>query len=171
MKSGAKDLLALAIVMSLALVAWGIETLRDGEPAWRGRSRLWWLAGGFVALALMLSAVVAFAHDEGQWTRSDPAVRDWYQSLMQPDNPGVSCCGEADAYWADEIHIREGRTYAVVTDQRDDAPLHRPHVDVGTEIEIPNHKLKWDRGNPTGHGVPFLSRGGYVYCFVQPGGV
>jgi len=44
-------------------------------------------------------------------------------------------------------------------------------VDVGTEIEIPNNKLKWDKSNPTGHGVVFLSREGYVYCYVQPGGV
>jgi len=42
---------------------------------------------------------------------------------------------------------------------------------VGTEIEIPNNKLKWDKSNPTGHGVVFLSRAGYVFCYVQPGGV
>jgi hypothetical protein len=47
----------------------------------------------------------------------------------------------------------------------------RPHVDVGTEIEIPNHKLKWDAGNPTEHSIVFLSRGGHVFCFVQNGGV
>jgi hypothetical protein len=47
----------------------------------------------------------------------------------------------------------------------------RPHIDIGTEIEIPNNKLKWDKSNPTGHGVVFLSRAGYVFCYVQPGGV
>jgi hypothetical protein len=93
-----------------------------------------------------------------------------YQSLMQPDIPNASYCGEADAYWADEIHVRDGKTYAT-TDDRPDEPRHRPHVDVGTEIEIPNNKLKWDKSNPTGHGVVFLSRAGYVYCYVQPGGV
>ena len=35
----------------------------------------------------------------------------------------------------------------------------------------PNNKLKWDRSNPTGHGIVFLSRAGYVFCYVQPGGV
>ena len=54
---------------------------------------------------------------------------------------------------------------------RPDEPRRRPHIDVGTVVEIPNHKLKWDKSNPTGHGVLFLSRAGYVYCFVQPGGV
>ena len=52
-----------------------------------------------------------------------------------------------------------------------DQPSGRPHVDIGTEIEIPNNKLKWDKSNPTGHGIVFLSRSGYVFCYVQPGGV
>jgi len=95
------------------------------------------------------------ARDLGQWEAVDPAIREWYQALMQPDVPTASCCGEADAYWADEVHVRDGKTY----------------VEIGTEIEIPNHKLKWDRANPTGHGIVFLSRNGYVFCYVQPGGV
>jgi hypothetical protein len=33
-------------------------------------------------------------------------------------------------------------------DERADEPRNRAHLDVGTEI--PEHKLKWDRGNPTG---------------------
>ena len=113
----------------------------------------------------------ALAHDKGQWGNTDPLIRDWHQSLMQPDNPNASCCGEADAYWADEIHVRGGKTFATITDDRPDAPLKRPHVAVGTEIEIPNHKLKWDRSNPTGHAVIFLSRVGYVFCFVQGSGI
>ena len=44
---------------------------------------------------------VASARDFGQWEATDPQIREWYQALMQPDNPAVSCCGEADAYWAD----------------------------------------------------------------------
>lgn len=111
------------------------------------------------------------ARDSGQWENTDPAIREWYQSLMQPDVPTASCCGEADAYWADEIHVRGGKTYAKITDDRPDEPRGRPHVDVGTEFEIPDNKLKWDRGNPTGHAILFLSRGGYVFCFVQGGGI
>ena len=57
-----------------------------------------------------------------------------------------------------------------ITDDRPDEPRGRPHVDIGTEIEIPNNKLKWDKSNPTGHGVVFLTRNGYVLCYVQPGG-
>jgi hypothetical protein len=121
---------------------------------------------------LMLGVVAALvtgsaeAHDPDHHEQAE-----WYQSLMQPDIPNASCCGEADAYWADEIHVRDGKTYATITDDRPDEPRHRLHVDVGTQIEIPNNKLKWDKSNPTGHGVVFLSRAGYVYCYVQPGGV
>lgn len=124
----------------------------------------------FTGIMLGVVAAVVIGSAEAH----DPDHREqaqWYQSLMQPDAPNASCCGEADAYWADEIHVRNGKTYATITDDRPDEPRHRPHIDVGTEIEIPNYKLKWDKSNPTGHGVVFLSRAGYVFCYVQPGGV
>lgn len=141
--------------------------MKSRENRWYGL----WLLLLLVIAALGCTHRKAPARDLGQWTASDPAVKQWYQSLMQPDVPTASCCGEADAYWADVIHVRDGKTYATITDDRPDEPLGRPHVDVGTEIEIPTNKLKWDRGNPTGHGIVFLSRNRYVFCYVQPGGV
>jgi hypothetical protein len=37
---------------------------------------------------LLLGAVQpAHGRDAGQWENGDPAVREWYRSLMQPDNP------------------------------------------------------------------------------------
>ena len=121
----------------------------------------------------------ALARDLGQWTNADPEIRKWYSSLMQPDVPTASCCGEADAYWADQIKVVDGKVFAIITDDRPDEPLKRMHVDVGTEIEIPNNKVKWGSAdtdktefkNPTGHGVVFLSTGKYVFCYVSPGGV
>jgi hypothetical protein len=91
---------------------------------------------------------------------------------MRPDMPDSSCCGEADAYWADsfEMDRASGQYVAIVTDERDDQPLGRPHVPLGTRIIVPNAKIKWSAGNPTGHGVIFMS-GGIVYCYVPPGGV
>lgn len=125
-----------------------------------------------VAMAFVAAVFApARAHDDNHGGVSDPAIREWYQALMQPDNPSASCCGEADAYWADEIHVRNGKTYATITDDRPDAPLGRPHVESGTVVEIPNHKLKWDKANPTGHGVVFLSRQGFVFCYVQGTGI
>lgn len=134
---------------------------------------------GLVLLLVCLAIFgvhAAFARDLGQWKTADPEVREWYQALMQPDVPTMSCCGEADAYWCDIARtevIGDGapKNYCIITDDRPDGPLGRPHREVGTEIQIPNHKLKYDRGNPTGHAIVFLSRESYVYCYVAPGGV
>jgi hypothetical protein len=41
----------------------------------------------------------------------------------------------------------------------------------GTRIPVPNSKMKWDKGNPTGHGIIFIGTKGQVYCYVVPGGV
>lgn len=132
--------------------------------------RYFWI--GLVTVLLMIAAMFSVhARDLGQWEATAPEVREWYKSLMQPDAPTVSCCGEADAYYADETHFRAGKTYAVITDDRPDEPRGRPHIAIGTEVEVPDSKLKWDRSNPTGHGVVFMSRVGYVFCYVQPGGV
>jgi len=124
-----------------------------------------------VALVLMLLVCPALARDLGQWENADPAIREWYQSLMQPDAPGVSCCGEADAYFCDDVHVRGGKTYCKITDDRDDVSRGRPHREIGEEFEIPQNKLKWDSGNPSGHTILFLGRSNYVFCFVQTGGV
>lgn len=136
-----------------------------------------------ILVAWLLSTACVYAKDLGQWGDVDKTIRQWYQALMQPDNPGVSCCGEADAYWCDSIHVKDvpnesdggatstKRTFCTVTDDRDDGPLRRKHVPVGTEVLIPDYKLTWKDGNPTGHSILFLSRGDYVYCFVQNGGV
>lgn len=128
------------------------------------------IRAAFLMFGVLLLAGDVVARDLGQWEASDPSIREWYQALKQPDVPHASCCGEADAYWCDDYYARNGRAFCRITDDRDDAPRHRPHVDVGTEIEIPPNKLKWDKSNPTGHGVVFMSRSGFVYCYVQAGG-
>jgi hypothetical protein len=120
-------------------------------------------AWALVLVGLVLIATPVRAHDH-----EHPELNEWYAGLMQPDDPTVSCCGEADAYWCDDYYARDGKAYCKITDDR--VVSRRPLVPVGTEIEIPDRKLKWDRGNPTGHSVVFLSSGGAVYCFVQNGG-
>jgi len=135
----------------------------------------WPLTVAVVVMALLIAFLysVSFkvqARDLGQWENQDHAVTEWYRSLMQPDIPEASCCGEADAYFCDEIHVRDEKTFCTITDDRPDEPRGRPHIDIGTQIEIPPNKLKWDRANPTGHYIVFLSRAGYVFCFVQAGG-
>jgi len=73
---------------------------------------------------------VANARDFGQWETVNPEIREWYQALMQPDNPSVSCCGEADAYWADSFEVDGDKYVAIITDSRPDEPLRRKHIDV-----------------------------------------
>lgn len=123
-----------------------------------------------VALSILLASG-AIARDGGQWAQNDPDVREWYRDLKQPDYPNASCCGEADAYWADGIEVKDGRVYAIITDTRDDGPLKRYHVEIGTRVYVPDHKIRWDKGNPTGHAVVFLNYAHDVICFVQDGGV
>lgn len=113
------------------------------------------------------------ARDLGQW--DDPANADlkrWYQDLKQPDNPAVSCCGEADAYWADAFEATsDGEYVAIITDPRDDNPLGRIHRDMGTRIVVPGNKIKWKEANPVGHGLLFLDWLDNVFCYLPPWGL
>lgn len=114
------------------------------------------------------------ARDNGQWMDNDDYRSRWFRSLQQPDHPNASCCGEADAYWCDDFYVRDSKSYCKITDDRDDAKLDRHHVDVGTEIEIPDNKLMTAEQihgtNPTGHAIVFLGYSGFVWCYVMAGG-
>jgi hypothetical protein len=90
---------------------------------------------------------------------------------MQPDDPHLSCCGEADAYWADIFEVSDGKYVAAITDDRPDGPPRRPHREIGERILVPDNKIKWDGGNPTEHGVIFIGSGVQVFCYVTPRGV
>src|SRR5882672_9911847 len=73
-----------------------------------------------IIIAFMVVASPAAARDFGQWENQALEVRKWFQSLMQPDAPFMSCCGEADAYWADSFEVDGDRYVAIVTDERPD---------------------------------------------------
>jgi len=96
------------------------------------------------AAVLALSICKAPARDLGQWEGADPLTREWFNGLMRPDEPDMRCCGLADAYC--------------------------PHIENGKRFAVPNIKIKWDRGNPTGHGIIFIGYGEEVYCYLPPGG-
>ena len=134
-------------------------------PFWRRCA----VAGGFFIASVWLAAL-ASARDLGQWDNHDPKIRKWFNSLMIPDMPQFSCCGSSDAYWSDDFEVNGDRYVAVITDARDDAPLRRRHIASGTRIPVPNHRIKWDQGNPTGHGWIFIG-GDEVFCYLPPGGV
>lgn len=69
-------------------------------------------------IAIVFGAGGAWPRDLGQWQNTDPAIRDWYEHLMQPDQPTASCCGEADAYWCDDYYARDGKAFCRITDDR-----------------------------------------------------
>ena len=117
-----------------------------------------------VALAAFATILPAAARDNGQWSDQPANVRQWFQSLMQPDAPMVSCCGEADAYEADNFERDGDDLIAIITDGKGVIPN-------GTRLRIPNGKVKWGAGNPTGHGIVFIGPQGQFYCYVAPGGV
>ena len=123
-----------------------------------------WLA------VFVLAVSKAPARDLGQWEGVDPLTRQWFDGLKQPDRPNMSCCGEADAYWADSYEVKGDQYVAIITDTRDDEPLRRSHVENGKRVPVPNTKIKWGSGNPTGHGIIFIGVGGYVLCYLPPGG-
>jgi len=128
---------------------------------------LLWALG---AAVFVFSVSKAPARDLGQWDVVDPLVRKWFRELKQPDNPSRSCCGESDAYWADSYEVKDNQYIAIITDERDDEPLRRPHIESGKRFLVPNNKIKWGSGNPTGHGIIFIGLGGDVYCYLPPGG-
>jgi hypothetical protein len=149
----------------------------------------------FATLLLCALFVPAQAKDKGQWdlVGHDELTKQWFRGLMQPDTVGgmaggISCCGEGDAYYADVVRVRDGKTYAVITDDRDDKVLGREfHEDIGTEYEVPPKKVvgqeQYLKGNPTGHVIIFLGGPSHdgdvnhrlapraVLCYVQNGGV
>lgn len=125
-------------------------------------------------IVLLFSIKISPAHDHGRtdpnWEKMSDEEKTWIMNLKQPDNPSLSCCGLADQYRCAGPYVRNGTAYCKINDDRDDAQFNRPHVPIGTEIEIPPEKLKWDAGNPTGYAIVFMSASRLVYCFVQSTG-
>jgi hypothetical protein len=66
---------------------------------------------------------------------SPAAIRQWFPSLMQPDNSTVSRCGEADAFEVDMFEVEGDHYVAVVTHGKGVIPN-------GTRIPVPNSNVK-----------------------------
>ncbi len=131
-------------------------------------------------LLLMGSVIPTMADKQVDWDQisNTPEEKAWYRNAQMPDRPGASCCGEADAYWADSWELggtNKDQYVAIITDTRDDVQFSRRHVAPGTKILVPNHKIATTQGNPTGHGIIFIrwddeSNDYGVLCYFAPGG-
>jgi hypothetical protein len=97
-----------------------------------------------------------------------PNLRDKGGRLLEASRSN-SCCGRADAYWADEFERDEkGHLVAIITDPRDDDLFRgeakegesRVHLPIGTRIPIPDEKVitfEEQPSNTTGHGWVWAS--------------
>jgi hypothetical protein len=123
---------------------------------------------GYPAMTGLPSSVWQTRYDR-EWENSPPHVRQWFKNLMQPDHPRVSCCGEADSYEAD-LYEQDGADYiAIITGQG--PAVDKLYIPEGTRLRVPSRKIKWDDGNPTGHGIIFVGRDYTIYCYIPPAGI
>ena len=105
---------------------------------------------------------------------ASPDLAGYYATLMQPDAPAVSCCGEGDVYYADKTETDEyGNLVAIITDTRPDSrtlpdgrTISRVPIAVGSKFVVPASKLrKHPQPNPTGHTIIFIGSGVTVFCY------
>jgi len=101
----------------------------------------------------------------------------WVSTVLRPDTR-TSCCGEGDAYIADDFDLVNGQLYAIISldypniiyqDDSDATPPLAIHK--GTRILIPSNKLNTlpEDANRSPHGVVFLNPGdGSVLCYFPP---
>lgn len=136
------------------------------------------------ALLLLFTTPLYAGDSRALNPKNDPTISAWFEALRQPDSPRVSCCGEADAFEADEWEQGADGTYmAIITDGRG-------ALANGLRVRIPENKhYTSGQRNPTGHGIVFLhvitlqetmsGENPYdlkdvgkilVYCYVEPTG-
>jgi hypothetical protein len=126
-------------------------------------------------IIILLTVVLATAKTSGEKpTMLGPDESEYFATLMMPDVANVSCCGEADVYWADKTEVGpDGQVIAIITDPRpndrtlpDGREIHRQPIPIGTKIPVPTSKIrKKPIPNPTGHTIIFLGESGIVYCY------
>ena len=114
-----------------------------------------------------------------------PDLSEYYASLMQPDNPSISCCGEADSYHVRSVACTPAETLAgcfvavEVIDTRPDLRklpggkiIRRPHLPVGTRFIVPENKRRLrPSANPDEHDIAFIGTGGHVLCYEPLPGI
>jgi hypothetical protein len=111
-------------------------------------------------LALALLCAPALARDNGQWGDQPTEIRQWFQSVMQPENPYMSCCGEADAF---EVQLEGDEPDGSIAVRIIAGP--DPEA-IGAEIDVPRSKLQARYGNPLDKYILFIGSGGRIYCLI-----
>lgn len=118
-----------------------------------------------ILAAILVTASPALAGDPKFWGDYPPEVHEWFPTVMQPDNPATSCCGEADAF---EGKVVGDGPYDTIAVQIDDGKYAIPD---GTVVYAPKAKIQTKFGNPTGKLIVFISTSDHhsVYCLIPEG--
>ena len=87
--------------------------------------------------AALLAGLVTRAALAAPPPNADPQLAPWFQGLSRPDQPGLSCCSEADCriYTDDKVRLRDGN-YEVFTE--------------GDWRPVPPKRVNQRISNPTG---------------------
>lgn len=120
---------------------------------------------GIAALVVILCALPALARDTGQWASQPEEIRAWFRSVMQPENPAQSCCGEADAFDVEMAGEGPDGSMEVRILAGPDEYL------IGAIISVPRSKLQTRYGNPLDKFILFIGSGGRLYCLIPKSGV
>ena len=146
---------------------------------------------------LLLVALLPFAAAARDGYQDRPHVCDmpsgprlvkcqaWISTVQRPDYRGSSCCGDGDAFIADNFELGpNGELYAIISQDYPGVATPDPDLDDGSQyapafgvhkgdrILIPPEKRNHDpadAGNTSGHGVVFLMpSNGQVLCYFAP---
>jgi hypothetical protein len=141
----------------------------------------------FLGIAAVVIGVLMCVHLAAAQTKyASPDLSEYYTSLMQPDNPKSSCCGDGDRYFADKTEACTAEDLAIVPSCAivaiitDDGPnvfdvpdgqggtrtIKRPPIPVGTRIPVPASKVRKNPiPNPTDRNIVFTGTSLYPYCW------
>jgi hypothetical protein len=142
----------------------------------------------FAVGALASACVATHARPADKWAQASPDRQEFFKGAVMPGLPPSqkpeSCCGEADAYEADDFDTEQGSLFAILTcNDPENCPAERDDGDGGTTPSLPEGKrilIPADRilppppagiVNRTGHGWVFISTSGKVWCYSPPSGV
>lgn len=116
-------------------------------------------------LLALIAPTIALARPGPQWADEPQEIRQWFQSVMEPDNPTQSCCGEADAYEVEMVGNDPDGSIEVRT-------LAGPYeYFVGKLYSVPREKMQTRYGNPLDKSILFLSNIGKPLCLIPKSGV
>lgn len=109
---------------------------------------------------VLLAAAPAVARDDGQWANQPPEIREWFESVMQP-NSRSSCCGSGDAFdVALDGEEPNGDIRAIILNGRGIYPD-------GKLVDVPRSRLQAKFGNPLDKVILFIGIGtGQPLCLI-----